>query len=276
MNTWYAERPEPVPSRPDAVGWLRVALRAPLLAGLVFGGLLVLLLVRVVEGPLFGPRRPWTPFITQAVCRGALRILGLSCRVTGSPINGGAMVANHSSWLDIFVLNAAARVTFVSKAEVAGWPGIGWLARATGTLFIRRARSEAAGQANAIQERLQAGQLLLLFPEGTSSDGRQILPFKPTLFQPFLSDDMKNGSQVQPVSIVYHAPPDRPADFYGWWGDMDLAPHLLALLAQRRGGSVSVILHAALQPSEATDRKALAAAAEAAVRGGFEAHHLAE
>ena len=272
MSTWYADRPEPVPPHPDAAGWVRVILRGPLLAGLVFGGLGLLLLVRVIEWPVFGLRSPWSPFITQTVCRGALRILGLKSRVTGKPIRAGAMVANHSSWLDIFVLNAIARVTFVSKSEVAGWPGIGWLARATGTLFIRRDRAEASGQTDAIRNRLEAGQLLLLFPEGTSSDGRQVLPFKTTLFQSLLKENIHSELQVQPVSVVYQSPDGQATDFYAWWGDMNLVPHLLAMLAQGRAGSVTVVLHDPLDTMAFADRKTLARAAENDVRAGFEDH----
>jgi len=270
MNTWYAERDEPAPPRPDAAGWLRVGLRGPALAVLVFGGLVLLILVRLVEWPLFRHRRPVTLYITQAVCRGGLRILGLRCTVIGPAIRSGAMVANHSSWLDILVLNAAARVTFVSKAEVARWPGIGWLARATGTLFIRRARAEARDHSAAIHDRLELGQLLLIFPEGTSSDGLQVLPFKPTVFEPLLNGNMNDDARVQPASVIYHAPIGRPSDFYGWWGDMALAPHLLAVLAERRSGRVTLRLHQPLDGSIFVNRKLLAKAAEDSVRSGFE------
>jgi lyso-ornithine lipid O-acyltransferase len=93
----------------------------------------------------------------------------------------GALVANHASWLDIFTLNACDRIYFVSKSEVAGWPGIGWLARATGTVFINRQGREAQMQKLLFEARLRAGHRLLFFPEGTSTDGQRVLDFKSTL-----------------------------------------------------------------------------------------------
>ena len=100
-----------------------------------------------IERPLHGVHRPWTPFITQFVCRSAFRVMGVGYSSTGARMKEhGAVVANHSSWLDIFTLNAEKRVYFVSKAEVARWPAIGWLARATGTVFIRRDARDAVSQ----------------------------------------------------------------------------------------------------------------------------------
>ena len=151
---WQSAVP-PVAERFGVAGWLRLALRGAVLGGTVFGGLAGLLLLRLIEWPVHGSRRPWTPYITQGVCRVALAIIGLPLSVTGLALDRpGAVVANHGSWLDIFVLNAADRITFVSKVEVAGWPGIGWLARATGTVFIRRDAREATKQKAAFEARL--------------------------------------------------------------------------------------------------------------------------
>src|SRR5690606_36508156 len=99
---------------PGAAGWLRAVARGAPLGGLVFGGLAVLLVVRLVERPVFGMRRPLTPWITRFVCRNAFRILGIGYAVRGAPMTGpGAVVANHASWLDIFALNARKRIFFV-------------------------------------------------------------------------------------------------------------------------------------------------------------------
>jgi 1-acyl-sn-glycerol-3-phosphate acyltransferase len=181
----------------------------------------------------------------------------------------GAVVANHASWLDILTLNACQRVYFVSKAEVAGWPGIGWLARATGTVFIARDRAQADRQRREFEDRLGAGHRLLFFPEGTSTDGRRVLPFKTALFEAFLADGLRHGIAVQPVSVTYRAPAGEDARFYGWWADMDFASHFVQVLSAGRQGSVEVVLHEALQAANYESRKALAQAAEAAVRGGF-------
>ncbi|MDO9526853.1 MAG: lysophospholipid acyltransferase family protein, partial [Gemmobacter sp.] len=201
------------------MGWLRVVLRGGVLAVVIYGGLLVLLVLRLVERPLFGMRRPLTPHITQLVCRSAFAILGIGFSTRGVPMQGrGAVVANHASWLDIFSLNAPQRVYFVSKSEVAGWPAIGWLARATGTVFIQRKGTEALAQKSVFVERLRAGHHLLFFPEGTSTDGLRVLPFKSTLFAAFFADGLDRILQVQPVTVIYAAPPDQDPRFYGWWG----------------------------------------------------------
>ena len=197
------------------VGWLRVIIRGITLALLVFGGLLVLVLVRLIERPICGLHRPVTPHITQIVCRLAFSILGIRHHIQGSPITGrGAVVANHTSWLDIFALNVAKRIYFVSKSEVAGWPGIGWLARATGTVFIERNPKKAREQTEVLQARLLAGHKLLFFPEGTSTDGLQVLPFKTTLFAAFFAENLRDKIAVQPVSVIYHAPPNTDVRFY--------------------------------------------------------------
>lgn len=253
------------------MGWIRVALRGFPLAVLVFGCLLILLLVRLVERPICGMRRPVTPFITQFVCRNSFRILGVGYHVQGSPMAGpGAVVANHSSWLDIFALNARKRIYFVSKAEVARWPGIGWLARATGTVFIARKRGEASQQVALFKSRLEAGHKLLFFPEGTSTDGRRVLPFKPTLFAAFFDPALRDDLRIQPVSVLYHAPEGEDRRLYGWWGDMDFAPHLLATLAQSPQGRVTVQYHSPVRITDFANRKALAAALENEVRAGLE------
>ncbi len=253
---------------PGVAGWVRAVLRGGALAVVVYGGLALLLLVRLVERPLCGMDRPVSPWITQGVCRMAVWLMGLRLVVRGTPMAGrGAVVANHASWLDIFVLNAVDRVYFVSKAEVAGWAGIGWLARATGTVFITRKGAEAREQQRMFEERLRAGHRLLFFPEGTSTDSRRILPFKSTLFAAFFTHGMEHVVQVQPVTVIYRPAPGMDARFYGWWGEMAFAPHLLAVLASARGGEVEVVLHAAQAADGFADRKALAAWCEAAVRG---------
>ncbi|WP_271948058.1 lysophospholipid acyltransferase family protein [Ruegeria faecimaris] len=270
--SWHSED-APDPINLGVCGWLLVFLRGLPLAVFVFSGLIVLLILRMIERPLYGVHRPVTPFITQFVCRNAFRILGISYRTTGELMTQrGAVVANHSSWLDIFALNARKRIYFVSKAEVAKWPGIGWLARATGTVFIERDRKKAREQTLLFQERLTAGHKLLFFPEGTSTDGLRILPFKTTLFAAFFTEDLRDFMYVQPVSVVYHAPKGEPDRFYGWWGDMDFAPHLLKTLGARRQGGVELIYHSPAKVSDFENRKALAAYCEDTVR---QAHSLA-
>ena len=267
-QTWDSDQPTDHPPL-TPLGVLRAALRAIPLIILVFGGLILLLLVRLIEAPIYGLHRPITPHITQFVCRNAFRILGIGLRVQGTPMEGrGAVVANHTSWLDIFALNASKRIYFVSKSEVAGWPGIGWLARATGTVFIERNRARAAEQTRVFEQRLLAGHKLLFFPEGTSTDGDQVLPFKTTLFQAFFTQGLREEIAVQPVSVHYTAPDGLDRRFYGWWGDMSFGAHLLASLATARQGHVSVLYHAPLKVADYPNRKSLALACEDAVRAG--------
>ncbi len=265
MSDWLTS--EPVMPRVSALGWVRVLWRGGVLGLVTYGGLLVLLLLRLVERPLFGPARPWTPHITQGVCRAAFAILGIRLEVRGRPMAvRGAMVANHGSWLDIFALNAAARVYFVAKSEVHGWAGIGWLARATGTVFITRKGAEAKRQQEEFEARLSVGHRLLFFPEGTSTDGLRVLPFKSTLFAAFFTVKADEPLHIQPVTVVYHAPQGTDARHYGWWGQMAFAPHLLMVLADARPGRVEVIFHPEVPVRAFPDRKSLAAHCERVIR----------
>lgn len=267
-SQWDSNEPaDPVIIGP--LGWVLVILRGLVLATLVFGCLFLLLLVRLIERPLYGVHRPVTPFITQFVCRNAFRILGMRFSSTGElMIEPGAVVANHTSWLDIFSLNARKRIYFVSKSEVSGWPGIGWLARATGTVFIERNPKKAREQTELFEQRLIAGHKLLFFPEGTSTDGLRVLPFKTTLFAAFFTDHLRDTMHIQPVSVVYHPPKGESARYYGWWGDMDFAPHLLKTLATWSQGAVEVVYHPPVRVADFSSRKTLAAHVEEVVRKG--------
>ena len=268
--TWTSPEGEAPPVPIGLRGWLRLALRLPVLGVVVFGGLAVLLALRLIERPLCGLSRPVTPWITVGVCRAAFAILGIRFSWRGQPLRGrGAMVANHVSWLDIFALNAPAPLYFVAKSEVGGWPGIGWLARATGTLFIRRDPREAQAQRLLFEARLRAGHRLCFFPEGTSTDGLRVLPFKPTLFAAFYAHGLAEILQIQPVTLVYRAPPGQDPRFYGWWGDMGFGAHLLRVLAAGPQGTVQVTYHPPVPVAELPGRKELARLAEDQVRAGL-------
>ncbi|MFV0490353.1 MAG: lysophospholipid acyltransferase family protein [Pseudorhodobacter sp.] len=268
MTEW---RRDEVPyERIGPVGWLRAGVRAVLFAIVVFGGLLILLALRLFEAPLFGKTRPWSPYVTQVVCRLCLPVLGLRATIRGRPMAcRGAVVANHASWLDIIVLNAFDRVYFVSKSEVAAWPVIGWLARATGTLFIARDPAAAKHQQAQFETRLRAGHRLLFFPEGTSTDSRRILPFKTTLFAAFYTHGMEEIMHVQPVTVNYTAPGGKDPRFYGWWGDMDFATHMFVVLACPKPGHVALIYHDPVPVDEFKGRKPLAAHLEDVIRKGI-------
>lgn len=267
--TWRSN--EPLPEfRPGPGHLLRAALRALALLTLLGLGVLASLVLRLIERPLFKSYRPWTPFVTQGVSRAALAILGIRREVVGTPmIEPGAVVANHVSWLDILVLNAGHRVYFVAKSEVADWPGIGFLARLTGAVFIARDPRQAHAQTALFEQRFRIGHRLLFFPEGSSTDGMRVLAFKSTLFQSFFGSDLRHRMHLQPVSLVYQAPRGADPRFYGWWGDMSLGAHLLQVLGDGRSGSVRIVWHPPVRVCEFVDRKALAAYAEAEVRTGM-------
>ena len=269
---WVSPDGEAAPVPPGAMGRLRLAFRLPALAVVVALGLVVHLALRVIERPLFGLRRPVTPFVTQAVCRLALLILGLSLSARGRPMRGrGAMVANHTGWIDIFVLNAVQRLYFVSKSEVATWPGIGWLARATGTVFINRRARDARLQKEIFEARLRAGHHLCFFPEGTSTDGLRVIAFKSTLFEAFFTHGLNEILAIQPVSCAYLAPKARGESFYGWFGEMNFFEHLVQVAAAPRGGRVVVVFHDPIPVADCRDRKELARRCEGAVRAGLKA-----
>ena len=262
--------PEPAPVPIGAAGYLRAGLRGGALLTVITACLLLLLALRLVERPIWGRRRPMTPYITVFVCRTALAILGIGYTRRGERMDQrGAVVANHSSWLDIFTLNAGKRLYFVSKAEVKGWPGIGLLAQVTGTVFINRDRREARLQQQIFEDRLLAGHKLLFFPEGTSTDGCVVLPFKSTLFQAFFAENLRHNLHVQPVTVCYSAPEGADPRFYGWWGDMTFGGHLMKVLAAPRQGRVEVIYHPPVRVDDFPNRKSLAAHCEETVRSAM-------
>jgi 1-acyl-sn-glycerol-3-phosphate acyltransferase len=138
-------------------------------------------------------------------------------------------------------------------------------------VFIERDRRAAAHQVRLFAQRLAAGHRLVVFPEGTSTDGQQVLPFKPTLFAAFLPEPLRDRLWIQPVSVIYRVAPGDDPRRYAWWGDMDFGPHLLAVLGARRQGSVTVVFHPPLRVAAHPDRKTLARLAELRVRDGVAA-----
>ncbi len=205
-------------------------------------------------------------------------LFGIRVRVIGTPVQdqGVLMVANHTSWLDIPILSKAARISFVAKAEVASWPFFSTLAKLQETVYVERTKRSQTGQArDQIRERLLAGDALMLFPEGTSSDGNQVLPFKSALMgavEATVEDAQgrKKHVLVQPVSTAYvglHGMPmgreNRP--LFAWYGDMDLVPHLWEFL---NTGPIDVIVeyHKPISIDTVGDRKKLARMAETIIR----------
>ena len=217
------------------------------------------------------PRRIVT--LWHRVC---CRIAGLQVRVRGTTL----FVANHVSYLDIVVLGSLVDATFVAKSEIAGWPLIGLLARIGRTVFIHRRVAYCARQCDALAARLDAGQSLILFAEGTSSDGGRVLPFKSSLFAAVERSSPGPAVRVQPVTIAYvRLKGGLPIDYalrplYAWYGDMRLVPHLWAALGLP-GAVIEVRFHPPLLAAEFSSRKTLALHAERLVADGLVAARLA-
>jgi len=211
----------------------------------------------------FGVARAWS-----RIC---LWLAGLRLEVKGTPIRAGALVANHSSWIDILALRAVRLMYFVSKAEVATWPGVGFITRITGTVFIERRRSQVKAQEAVLRQRIAADQLLTLFPEGTSSDNQRVLEFKSSLFSSFFTDGHGADILIQPVSVRY-TPADwtgLPANFYGWWGTMGFESHIWDVVCRSAGGRAEVIFHAPVNARDFDDRKQLADHCQRQVEAGW-------
>lgn len=182
-------------------------------------------------------------------------------------------VANHVSYLDIIALGSFVQGSFVAKAEVRGWPGFGILARLARTVFIDRRQTAVARSRSQIADALRRGEPLILFPEGTSSDGNRVLSFRSSLFNVAEQDVDGQPVTVQPVSIAYTRHWGVPMGYglrplYAWYGDMDLATHLWEVLLEG-GFTVEIDLLEPVTLAQCGDRKALARHCESAVRRGM-------
>ena len=211
------------------------------------------------------------------------RLIGIKVRVIGTmaaPADGRAVmyVSCHSSWIDVPVLGGTLNARFVAKGDVAGWPVIGTIARLGRTVFVSRSRTSTVKELDAMRLALTAGDNLILFPEGTSSDGSRVLPFRSAFFAvaaASAADDAGSLPMIQPVSVVYDRLGGLPAGracrpVFAWYGDMDIASHFWRL-AQYTGLRATVLLHAPLDPAGFGDRKVLAQAVWQIVADGASA-----
>jgi lyso-ornithine lipid O-acyltransferase len=207
--------------------------------------------------------------------RKVCRILGVTLKIDGAvvPDKPVLLVCNHTSWLDIPVLSALAPVSFVAKLEIGSWPFVSWLAKLQRSVFVDRTRRQATGEAaNQIMSRLKDGDTIVLFAEGTSSDGNRVLPFKTSLFGAVTGygENADPNLVVQTAAVVYtHLRgvtvnrADRPK--IGWYGDMEMTSHAWGVL---RSGPVTVTISVSppVPLAEFKDRKDLALRTERAVR----------
>jgi 1-acyl-sn-glycerol-3-phosphate acyltransferase len=228
----------------------RLALRSVWLCGrlLCITADFVWVALRHGGSPPLGARTVWL----QRSSRRVLRVLEAEIESDGPCPRDGLLVSNHLSYLDILVLVSLTPAVFVSKSEVRSWPVFGWFARMAGTLFLQRARrADVARISEEIATALRGGHLVVLFPEGTSSDGRQVLPFRSSLLEPV------NGQQ-RPLSVacIAYAVADGSAENdVCYWGDRTFFPHLVKLMTKEK---VRARVRFSRVESRADDRKELA------------------
>jgi 1-acyl-sn-glycerol-3-phosphate acyltransferase len=186
-------------------------------------------------------------------------------------------VANHISYIDIFVMGGVLPGYFIAKSEVASWPVLGWLAKCQNTLFFERKSGRAAEQIKVMREYLHTGKSLILYPEGTSTSGAAVQRFKSSLFKAAEPEpgntEHRDDVMVQAVTIAYTHYLSQPMaqeqrDLYAWHGDMEFAPHFLKMLSAK-GCEVELHFHKPVKVSEFESRKALASYCEAEVAGGL-------
>jgi 1-acyl-sn-glycerol-3-phosphate acyltransferase len=194
---------------------------------------------------------------------GVRRILGLRVTVRGerAAVRPVLFVANHCSWIDIVALGSVLPGCFVSKADVAGWPAVGWVAKLGRTVFVSRGKATMVAERDEMNRRLARGDNLILFPEGTTSDGTRILPFQ-SGFLALAESPARPAIQV--VTIVYDGLEglpvrrrDRPE--ISWYGDMDMATHF-PVIGRRRSFQATLVLDPPIAAGTFANRKVLAAA----------------
>jgi lyso-ornithine lipid O-acyltransferase len=204
-----------------------------------------------LRGPLTPERRAlWL----QAACRRVMSALGIRCRIHGEVPARGLVVSNHLGYLDILIYSAAMPCVFISKAEIGRWPFFGWAARAGGTIFLDRlSRASADSVARQISARLTLAVPILLFPEGTSSDGSQVRRFHARLIEPAVAA----GAQLTPAAVRYVTEGGVPERELCWFGDALFLPHLGKVLGTR---GISAEVHFAKPRIYAGPREAAQAA----------------
>lgn len=241
-----------------------------------------LLLVPIQCIVLLFHKGPGSYFVPQFWHKGIAAIIGLK-----TVVNGAAMareqtifVGNHLSYLDIFALGSVIRASFIAKEEIAGWPVIGFLSTVQQTAFISRSGGQAKKVANSLAAMLKVGKGLILFPEGTSTDGRAILPFKSSLFSLVRDETSGKAIQIQPFTVSLLETDGKPVaggpetplnggrDLYAWWGDMDFAPHFWKFLTTS-GAKLQITFHPVIKPQPEHDRKILSKASWDIVNQGL-------
>ncbi|MBL8643278.1 MAG: 1-acyl-sn-glycerol-3-phosphate acyltransferase [Rhodospirillaceae bacterium] len=211
----------------------------------------------------------------RAYYRVMARVLGFELKIKGAQVKDRPLlvVCNHISYLDIVVVGATVKGEFIARGDMADWPFFGLMAKTGRTVFIDRKRTSTATARDTIQDRLNAGGTLIMFPESTSGDGNHILPFKSALFTVAEREVKGRPVTVQPMSIAYTRHNGLPIGvgwraFYAWYGDMTLGPHLWQALKLGRS-TIEVEFHAPVTAAEMGGRKGLAAHCHKVSAEGF-------
>ncbi|MBK1879556.1 lysophospholipid acyltransferase family protein [Pelagicoccus mobilis] len=193
-------------------------------------------------------RAAWLKRNAKRMCR----VLGFDVSVQGEIPDGGFLAPNHLGYMDIVVLASVTPQVFLSKLEVDGWPVVGWYCRMAGTLYIdRKRRSDVATKEKGFAEVMDVGLNMTFFLEGTSTDGRAVLPFRASLLQPLVS----NGWPITPAYLNYECEEGDPALDVCWWGDMGFGEHLLRMAKVKRV-KTKIVFGSQREPG--SDRKVLA------------------
>ncbi|MCL6705719.1 1-acyl-sn-glycerol-3-phosphate acyltransferase [Pseudomonas sp. R2.Fl] len=251
------------------IDWLRIGIVLSLVALMS----LVLIPIQAVGLYFDLPYRRWLPGYWH---RNACRLLGIRIHVHGGidrrrPL---MLAANHASWKDILILGALADVAFIAKTEVADWPIFGLFAKLQKSIFVVREEKRRTGeQVNEIATRMADGEIVVLFPEGTTSDGNRLLEVKSSLFGaaaaalPLAPDGVV---YVQPVAVAYTRVHGMPMGRYhrpiaAWPGDIELLPHLIGIL---KAGAIDVDVSfgQSVEFHVGDNRKALSTRIEADIR----------
>ncbi len=186
----------------------------------------------------------------QRYCRYVTWLFGVQVTASGAvpekPLHGTFYISNHVSYLDIPIYGAYQQIRFTPKLEIKSWPLFGFLTNLTNPVYIERRPSKSVEQKQMIRDELAKGDNILLFAEGTTSDGRSVLPFKSSLFSVLEPEEGKASAPVQLMALTYarvHGPVkegEPEQDLVAWYGDAAMIPHMARLLTCKR---IEVVLH---------------------------------
>lgn len=219
----------------------------------------------------------WNSLYVQWYMRGTCMLFGLKPRISGEPplTRGTLFVANHASYLDILVLASLIPMRFTPKSDIRRWPVFGLLTTISRPIYINRNQRSAMHESfRQIRRALAQGDNVVIFPEGTTSDGSRVMPFKSSMLQLAAENDNSTDDiPLQPITLAYTAldgqPTDQPArDTLAWYGDMDFLPHFWQLL-HIGSAEVHVHIHPPIHTTQFPDRKALTRHCEQVISAQF-------